>query len=333
MRRAGLDAQPAPRAGAVRRAASPGRPRPRLERYHLRESVAAGAAGPFERTFTLKELVRRAEEFGPRRPDEPLAAWLRRLRPGRRLGDLVGVDDRGRRRRPVRPLRPRVRADRATSWPASSTGWPTSSHRRPTPRTADADRDRVRPCRLRAEGAPDRHARAPGHDVDDLGTDSEEPVDYPPICAAVGRAVRRRGRPRHRARRQRPGRADRRQQGAAASAPRCATTCTPPGCRAPAQRRQRAVDGRAIVAPGLADEILELWLDDTASRAAATPAASPRSPPLNNLAVLVRRQVQQPPPVGVRGLGYSPAWGSSTASSGPRRRWRRWRRRRPCRQR
>jgi ribose 5-phosphate isomerase B len=28
-----------------------------------------------------------------------------------------------------------------------------------------------------------------GHDVDDLGTDSDEPVDYPPICAAVGRAV------------------------------------------------------------------------------------------------------------------------------------------------
>jgi ribose 5-phosphate isomerase B len=28
-----------------------------------------------------------------------------------------------------------------------------------------------------------------GHEVDDLGTNSEEPVDYPPICAAVGRAV------------------------------------------------------------------------------------------------------------------------------------------------
>ena len=28
-----------------------------------------------------------------------------------------------------------------------------------------------------------------GHDVDDLGTDSEEPVDYPIYCAAVGRAV------------------------------------------------------------------------------------------------------------------------------------------------
>ncbi len=32
--------------------------------------------------------------------------------------------------------------------------------------------------------------RTDGHDVVDLGTDSEEPVDYPPICAAVGRAVR-----------------------------------------------------------------------------------------------------------------------------------------------
>src|SRR5207245_10156868 len=28
-----------------------------------------------------------------------------------------------------------------------------------------------------------------GHAVDDLGTDSEESVDYPPICFAVGRAV------------------------------------------------------------------------------------------------------------------------------------------------
>jgi ribose 5-phosphate isomerase B len=28
-----------------------------------------------------------------------------------------------------------------------------------------------------------------GHEVDDLGTRSEEPVDYPPICAAVGRKV------------------------------------------------------------------------------------------------------------------------------------------------
>jgi ribose 5-phosphate isomerase B len=29
-----------------------------------------------------------------------------------------------------------------------------------------------------------------GHDVVDFGTDSTAPVDYPPFCAAVGRAVR-----------------------------------------------------------------------------------------------------------------------------------------------
>ena len=31
--------------------------------------------------------------------------------------------------------------------------------------------------------------KADEHEVDDLGTDSEEPVDYPPICAGVGRVV------------------------------------------------------------------------------------------------------------------------------------------------
>ena len=33
------------------------------------------------------------------------------------------------------------------------------------------------------------HLEGAGHAVEDLGTDSEEPVDYPPICAAAGRAV------------------------------------------------------------------------------------------------------------------------------------------------
>ena len=32
--------------------------------------------------------------------------------------------------------------------------------------------------------------RAEGHDVDDQGTDSTESVDYPAICAGVGRTVR-----------------------------------------------------------------------------------------------------------------------------------------------
>jgi len=33
------------------------------------------------------------------------------------------------------------------------------------------------------------HLRAGGHEVDDLGTFSDEPVDYPPYCAAAARAV------------------------------------------------------------------------------------------------------------------------------------------------
>jgi ribose 5-phosphate isomerase B len=32
--------------------------------------------------------------------------------------------------------------------------------------------------------------RDAGHEVVDFGTDSTDPVDYPPFCAAVGRAVR-----------------------------------------------------------------------------------------------------------------------------------------------
>lgn len=33
------------------------------------------------------------------------------------------------------------------------------------------------------------HLRNAGHEVLDLGTHSEEPVDYPPLCAGAGRAV------------------------------------------------------------------------------------------------------------------------------------------------
>ena len=34
-----------------------------------------------------------------------------------------------------------------------------------------------------------RHLERDGHQVEDVGTDSEEPVDYPPICADVARRV------------------------------------------------------------------------------------------------------------------------------------------------
>jgi ribose 5-phosphate isomerase B len=35
-----------------------------------------------------------------------------------------------------------------------------------------------------------KHLAGGGHEVVDFGTDSEEPVDYPAVCAAVARAVR-----------------------------------------------------------------------------------------------------------------------------------------------
>ena len=34
-----------------------------------------------------------------------------------------------------------------------------------------------------------KHLADSGHELIDLGTDSEEPVDYPPFCAEAARAV------------------------------------------------------------------------------------------------------------------------------------------------
>lgn len=43
------------------------------------------------------------------------------------------------------------------------------------------------------KGAVASHVSALGHSVEDVGTFSEEPVDYPPICADVARRVVRSG--------------------------------------------------------------------------------------------------------------------------------------------
>ena len=42
---------------------------------------------------------------------------------------------------------------------------------------------------FRLKGVVADHLRADGHEIDDLGTHSEEPVDYPPFCAAAARAA------------------------------------------------------------------------------------------------------------------------------------------------
>jgi ribose 5-phosphate isomerase B len=100
-----------------------------------------------------------------------------------------------------------------------------------------------------------------GHEITDLGTDSDEPVDYPPICAAVGRAVA-------------AGDADRGivlggsgqgEQIAANKVPGvraalCNDLYTARMSRQHNDANVLSIGGR-IVATGLADEILALWLD------------------------------------------------------------------------
>jgi len=99
-----------------------------------------------------------------------------------------------------------------------------------------------------------------GHDVDDIGTHSEESVDYPEICAEVGRRVVR-------------GDADRgivlggSGQGEQIAANKvrgvraalCNDLFTARLSREHNDANVLSMGGR-IVAPGLADEILKLWL-------------------------------------------------------------------------
>jgi protein-tyrosine-phosphatase len=62
-----------------------------MAREHVREAVV-GYGADIEHTFTLKELVRRGERTGPRRPDETMFDWLARVAAGRRSADLMGED-------------------------------------------------------------------------------------------------------------------------------------------------------------------------------------------------------------------------------------------------
>lgn len=60
-----------------------------MAREHVREAVAL-VPEAFPRTFTLRELARRAGTTGPRGTAEPLDAWLARAGAGRRPTDLLG---------------------------------------------------------------------------------------------------------------------------------------------------------------------------------------------------------------------------------------------------
>jgi protein-tyrosine phosphatase len=61
-----------------------------LERRHVQEIVLADPAA-FSRTFTLKELVRRGAEVGPRSASQSTDEWLRLVHQGRRPTDLLGI--------------------------------------------------------------------------------------------------------------------------------------------------------------------------------------------------------------------------------------------------
>lgn len=63
-----------------------------MERRHVRE-VAVLDRDAFAKTFTLVELVRRAETVGPHAPDQPLETWLHRVGGGRSPHDLLRDDD------------------------------------------------------------------------------------------------------------------------------------------------------------------------------------------------------------------------------------------------
>lgn len=60
-----------------------------MAREHVREAVLM-APEVWPRTFTLKELVRRGEERGPRAPGQSFEEWLAKLHAGRSTNDLLG---------------------------------------------------------------------------------------------------------------------------------------------------------------------------------------------------------------------------------------------------
>ena len=60
-----------------------------LARENVRHAVVT-APDAWPRAFTIKELVRRAQQTGPREAGEPLAGWLSRLHAGRDRVSLLG---------------------------------------------------------------------------------------------------------------------------------------------------------------------------------------------------------------------------------------------------
>jgi protein-tyrosine phosphatase len=63
-----------------------------MAKQHVREAVLLVPA-VWPRAFTLKELVRRGEGYGGRRPGQPLAGWAGEVHAGRTRADMLGASD------------------------------------------------------------------------------------------------------------------------------------------------------------------------------------------------------------------------------------------------
>jgi protein-tyrosine phosphatase len=61
-----------------------------MERRHVREAVLLDP-GAWPRTFTLKEIVRRAESLGARSDGEAFDEWVQRVHSGRKPSALLGT--------------------------------------------------------------------------------------------------------------------------------------------------------------------------------------------------------------------------------------------------
>ncbi len=61
-----------------------------MEQAHVRE-IAVFAPDCFDRTFALRELIRRGEDVGPRKDGDTVVAWLDRVAVGRRPADVLGA--------------------------------------------------------------------------------------------------------------------------------------------------------------------------------------------------------------------------------------------------
>ena len=234
-----------------------------------------------------------------------------------------GVDDRLLHERRRLHARPRGRRRGAGYWPTPMmTGVRGSSvtdrtlgsaPSGPLGSSADGDASPSGPTTPATSSSPTSIVvlRASGHEIIDHGTDSTDAVDYPPICAAVGRSVRDGDADvGHRPRRQRPGRAARRQQGPRRARRALQRLYTARMARAHNDANVLSIGAR-VVGVGLAEEIVATFLATDVRR---RPPRPPRRPD-HRARSAVLTALTHSPTTGARSPCRSPPTPSPTPRS------------------